>query len=195
MRPHRRAAVLAIAFSAAALVAGCDSLPELPHIDLSGIFDGNHPAAQTASLDVVQRDPDLTLRFHKMALKDSNVDPASNEITLHFDGKADAAVIADIQRSAPDSIAGTHTNGDSATIVASKDVEFETTPQADGFDLTLKPRAAGAAPMAAPTEPVETGLLRGDTKAAEAGGEIDGLQREDLRIAFGVDDAQAGSGL
>jgi hypothetical protein len=184
MRPHRRAAVLAAAFSMAALTAGCDSLPELPHIDLSGIFDGNHSAAQSASLDVVQRDPDLTLRFHRMLLKDSTVDPTSNEITLRFNGDVDAGVIGDIQRSAPDWIAGTHTNGDAATIVASKDVEFTTTPEPDGFDLTLKPRAANALPVAAPTEPVETDPLRGDTK--EAGAEIDGLQRKDLRIAFGV---------
>ena len=85
---------------------------------------------------------------------------------------------------APDWIAGTHTNGDAATIVTSKDVEFTTTPEPDGFDLTLKPRAANALPVAAPTEPVETDPLRGDTK--EAGAEIDGLQRKDLRIAFGV---------
>jgi hypothetical protein len=192
MRSHRRAAILVAAFSAASLIAGCDSLPELPHIDLSGIFDGNHPATQPATLDVVQRDLDLTLRFHKMTLKDSTVDPASNEITLRFDGTPDAAVIADIQHSAPDWIAGTHTNGDAATIVASKDVEFTTTPETDGFDLTLKPRVAKAAPVAAPTEPVETGILRGDTK--DAGAEIDGLQREDLRIAFGVP-APSDSGL
>jgi hypothetical protein len=164
----------------------------LPRIDLSGIFDGNHPATQPATLDVVQRDPDLTLRFHIMTLKDSTVDPASNEITLRFDGNPDAAVIADIQHSAPDWIAGTHTNGDAATIVASKDVEFSTVPDADGFELTLKPRGANAVPMAAPTEPVETDPLRGDTKAADD--EIDGLQREDLRIAFGVP-APSDSGL
>jgi hypothetical protein len=192
MRPHPRAAFLAVAFSATALIAGCDSLP---HIDLSGIFDGNHPAAQTASLDVVQRDADLMLRVHGIALKDSHVDPGSNEITLHFDGPADTAVIADIQRSAPDWIAGTQTNGDAATIVASKDVEFTTTPEADGFDLTLKPRAANSAPMAAPTEPVQTDPLRGDTKAAEANDDIDGLQREDLRTAFGVDNTSSDSGL
>lgn len=192
MRPHPRAAFLAVAFSAAALIAGCDSLP---HIDLSGIFDGNHPAAQTASLDVVQRDPDLTLRVHGIALKDSHVDPGSNEITLHFDGPANTAVIADIQRSAPDWIAGTQTSGDAATIVASKDVEFATTPKADGFDLTLKPRAVNALPVAAPTEPVETDPLRGDAKDASVDGQIDGLQREDLRTAFGVDNAPANSGL
>jgi hypothetical protein len=184
MRPHSRAAFLIAAFSAAALVAGCDSLP---HIDLSGIFDGNHPAAQTASLDVVQRDPDLTLRFRKMMLKDAKVDAGSNEITLHFDGNADATVIADVQHSAPDWIAGTQTNGDTATIVASKDVEFSTAPDADGFELTLKPRMASAAPVAAPTEPVETTPLRGDQKDAAATDEVDGMQREDLRTAFGVD--------
>lgn len=193
MRPHHRAAFLTVALSTAALTAGCDSLPELPHIDLSGIFDGNHSATQPATLDVVQRDPDLTLRFHRMMLKDSAVDSAANEITLHFDSNADAGVIADIQRSAPDWIAGTHTNGDTATIVASKDVEFSTVPEADGFDLTLKPRAANAAPMAVPTEPVETDMLRGDTK--DAGAEIDGLQREDLRIAFGVPPEPSDKGL
>jgi hypothetical protein len=192
MRPQPRAALLAVALSATALIAGCDSLP---HIDLSGIFDGNHPSAQTASLDVVQRAPDLMLRFHNIALKDSNVDPGSNEITLHFDGNADAAVIGDIQRSAPEWIAGTQTNGDAATIVASKDVEFSTAPEADGFDLTLKPRAARAVPMAAPTEPVETDPLRGDTKDSNASGEIDGLQREDLRVAFGVDNPPSDGGL
>lgn len=192
MRPHSRATLLAVAFSAVALVAGCDSLP---HIDLSGIFDGNHPETQTASLDVVQTNPDLTLRFHRIALKDSHVDPGSNEITLHFDGSADAAVIADIQRSAPGWIAGTQTNGDAATIVASKDVEFSTAPEADGFELTLKPRTADAIPVAAPMEPVETDPLRGDTKAVDANDQIDGLQREDLRIAFGVDTPPSDGGL
>lgn len=181
MRSHSRAAFLIAAFSAAALIAGCDSLP---HIDLSGIFDGNRPAVQPASLEVVQRDPDLMLRFHRMALKDSTVDQGSNEITLHFDGKPDSAVIADVQRSAPDWIAGTQTNGDAATIVASKDVEFLTEPAADGFELTLKPRTAGMAPIAAPTEPVEADPLRGDQKDAD--GDVNGMQREDLRMAFGV---------
>jgi hypothetical protein len=195
MRPHRRATFLAAAFSVAALIAGCDSLPTLPRIDLSGIFDGNHPAMQTASLDVVESNPDLTLRFHKLALKDSHVDAGSNEITLQFEGKADATLIADIQRSAPDWIAGTQINGDTATIVASRDVDFSTTPDADGFDLMLKRRAVNAAPSAAPTEPVEEAPLRGDTKDA---GEIDGLQREDLNVAFGVDnksDGASGAGL
>lgn len=183
-----RAAFLAAAFAATALTAGCESLPALPKIDLSGWFDGNHGMAQTASLDVVQREPNLTLRFHKLALKDSNVDPGSNEITLHFNGNADPAVIADIQHSAPDWIAGTQAKDDTATIVASKDVEFSTTPEADGFDLTLTPRAvANAVPTAAPTVSVETESLRGDATDPGAGGEIDGLQREDLRGAFGVD--------
>jgi hypothetical protein len=96
-------------------------------------------------------------------------------------------VIADIQRSAPDWIAGTQTNGDTATIVARKDVEFSTAPASDGFELTLKPRVASAVPVAAPTEPVETDLLRGDQKDAAADGDVDGMQREDLRTAFGVD--------
>jgi hypothetical protein len=196
MRPHRRATFLAAAFSVAALIAGCDSLPILPRIDLSGIFDGNHPAAQTASLDVIESNPDLTLRFHKLALKDSHVDAGSNEITLQFEGNADAALIADIQRSAPNWIAGTQINGDTATIVASKDVDFSTRPAADGFDLTLKQRAANAAPSAAPTEPVEEAPLRGDTNDAGLSGDIDGAQREDLNVAFGVDDKSAsGAGL
>lgn len=198
MRPLHRAASLAAIFGITASIAGCDSLPTLPRIDLSGWFDGNHgPAQTTASLDVVQRDPDLTLRFHKVSLKDSNVDPGSNEITLHFNGEADAAVIADIQRSAPDWIAGTQAKGDTATVVASKDVEFSTKPEADGFDLTLRPRTmANGAPAAAPTTPVETDSLRGDTPDAGTNGEIDGLQREGLRGAFGVDDqANANSGL
>ncbi|HEY2032107.1 MAG TPA: hypothetical protein VGH02_00320 [Rhizomicrobium sp.] len=182
-----RAAFLAAAFAATAFASGCDSLPDMPSIDLSGWFDGNHGTTQTASIDVVQREPDLTLRIHKLALKDSSVDPGSNEITLHFTGNADPAVIADIQRSAPDWIAGTQAKDDTATIVASKEVEFSTTPEADGFDLILKPRVvANAAPVAAATVSVETDSLRGDT--ADAGGEIDGLQREGLRGAFGVDD-------
>lgn len=188
----RRALLLAASLSTVLMAAGCDSLPSLPRIDLSGIFDGNHPAAPSASLDVIQREPDLTLHFHRMALKDSNVDPGSNEITLHFNGNADAAVIGDVQRSAPDWIAGTQTNGDAATIVASRDVEFSAIQQGDGFDLILKPRTASAIPMAAPTEPVETDPLRGDTKDANDG--VDGLQREDMRTAFGVDDQSNSSG-
>lgn len=190
MRSHSRAVFLAVAFSAAALMAGCDSL-DLPRIDLSGIFDGNHPATQVASLDVAERSPDLTMHFHRLALKDSHVDTSSNEITLQFDGKADAALIADVQRSAPDWIAGTQINGDTATIVASKDVEFSTAPNADGFDLMLKQRVTNAAPAAAPTEPVEETPLRGETKDA---GDVDGMQREDLQVAFGVDDKSDGTG-
>lgn len=189
MHPRHRIAALAAALSATALLAGCDSLPELPHIDLSGIFDGNHGAPKSASLDVIQSEPDLTLRFHKLTLKDTSIDLASNEITLRFNGEADAQVIADIQRSAPDWIAGTHANGDTATIVASKDVEFSTAAAPDGFDLTLKPRAvAGAVPDAAPTVSVEAESLPGDDQDNGGGGPIDGLQREDLRIAFGVND-------
>lgn len=189
MHPHRRAVFLALAFSAAAFVAGCDSL-DLPRIDLSGIFDGNHAETQVASLDVVEHNPDLTIRFHRLALKDSHVDAGSNEITLQFDGKANATLIADVQRSAPDWIAGTQINGDTATIVASKEVEFSTAPDADGFDLTLKQRPVNAVPVAAPTEPVEETPLRGDTKDA---GDVDGMQREDLQVAFGVDDKSDGA--
>lgn len=191
----RRALLLAASLSAVLAVAGCDSLPSLPRIDLSGVFGGNHPAVQPASLDVVQREPDLTLHFRGLTLKDSNIDYGSNEITLHFNGSADPAVIADVQRSAPDWIAGTQTNGDAATIVASKDVDFSTALAADGFELTLKPRSA--APVAAPTEPVETDPLRGDTKETSTNDGIEGLQREDMRTAFGVDDQStaAGSGL
>lgn len=196
MRPHRRTLFLIAALSVAALMAGCDSLPALPRIDLSGIFDGNHPAAQVASLDVVENNPDLTLRFHKLTLKNSHVDAGSNEITLQFDGKADAGLVADVQRSAPDWIAGTQINGDTATIVASKDVDFSTRPDADGFDLMLKRRIANTAPSAAPTEPVEEAPLRGDTNDAGLSGNIDGMQREDLNLAFGADDKPAsGAGL
>ena len=185
----RHRALLVLAFGATALVAGCDSLPNyVPHIDLSGLFDGNRPAATPAqTLDVVQMTPDLALRFHGMTLADSKVDPGSNEITLHFAGAANAGVIADIQRAAPDWIAGAQSNGDTATIIASKDVSFSTAPTTDGFALILKPNAVAAPPQAAPTAPVETDALRGDVAAIE-GGTVDGLQREDLRGAFGIDD-------
>jgi hypothetical protein len=192
MRP-RRLASLTAALAVIALTAGCDSLPSLPRIDLSGWFDGNHGPAPAASLDVVQREPDLTFRFHKLALKDSSVDPGSNEITLRFTGPVDSALIADVQRSAPDWIAGTHVADDTATIVAKKDVEFATMPQADGFDLTLKPKLA-AAPLAAPTTPVETDPLRGAMPDADASGNVDGLQRQGMLDAFGAND-QPASGL
>ena len=170
-----------------ALVAGCDSLPTLPEIDLSGWFGGNHGTQQIASLDVVQREPYLIFHFHKLALKDASVDPGSNEITLHFDGDADPAIITDVQRSAPDWIAGTQVKDNSATIVAGKDVEFSTTPDGDGFNLTLKPRAiADAGPAAAPTVAVETDSLSGDTASPDA--DIDGLQREGSRDPFGAPD-------
>ena len=186
MRPHRRTAYLAIVLAATALTAGCDSLPALPRLDLSGWFGGNHgPERTEASLDVVQREPDLTLRFHKVSLKNSSIDPGSNEITLHFNGNADTTVIADVQRSAPDWIAGTQAKDDTATIVASKDVEFSVTPEADGFDLTLKPRVASA-PAAAPTTPVETDPLRGPSPDADAKDGVDGLQREGMLDAFGA---------
>src|SRR5512146_1278967 len=193
---RHRAVFLAMALGATAFLGGCESIG-LPDIDLSGFFSGNHPAERpTATLDVVRQQPDLMLRFRGMALKDSSVDPQSNEITLHFAGDADAGVIADVQHSAPDWIVGTQAKGDTATIIASKDVEFSISPEPDGFDLTLKPKQA--APEAAPTEPVQTEPLRGDTSDAGGGGGVDGWQREGLRGAFGVDDkteAQSGSGL
>lgn len=195
---RQRALLLAMAFGATALLSGCDSL-SLPDIDLSGFFGGNHPAARPmASLDVVQQQPDLTLRFHGMQLADSSVDPQANEISLHFAGDADANVIADVQHSAPDWIVGAQAKGDTATIIASKDVDFSTTRYADGFELTLKPRQTASAPEAAPVEPVQTESLRGDASDPGKDGEIDGLQREGLRGAFGVDDKAdtlSGSGL
>ncbi|MGN6516285.1 MAG: hypothetical protein ACTHLR_10665 [Rhizomicrobium sp.] len=195
---RQRSLLLAMAFGATALLGGCDSL-SLPEIDLSGFFGGNHPAARPmASLDVVQQQPDLTLRFHGMELADSTVDPQANEISLHFAAEADAHVIADVQRSAPDWIVGAQAKGDTATIIASKDVDFTTVRGADGFELTLKPRQTAATPEAAPVEPVQTDTLRGDASDPGTDGEIDGLQREGLRGAFGVDDktdASSGSGL
>jgi hypothetical protein len=192
MRPHRRFASLAPALAVIALTAGCDSLPSLPRIDLSGWFDGNHGPSQTeASLDVVQREPDLTFRFHKLALKDSSVDAGSNEITLHFAGPVDSTLITDVQQSAPDWIAGTHVAGDTATIVAKRDVAFSTAPQADGFDLTLTPKLA-APPQAAPTTPVEIDPLRGTSPNAGTSGEVDGLQRQGMLDGFGVNDQTAG---
>ncbi|HWA30739.1 MAG TPA: hypothetical protein VG867_06565 [Rhizomicrobium sp.] len=184
----RHSALLILAFGATALVAGCDSLPDyVPHIDLSGLFGGNQPAQTPAqTLDVVQMTPALALRFRGVTLKDSKIDPGSNEITLRFADKANAGVVADIQRAAPDWIAGAQSSGDTATVVARKDVVFSTAPTTDGFVLILKPNETADAPEAAPTEPVETGTLRGDVAAAD-GGTIDGLQREDLRGAFGVD--------
>jgi hypothetical protein len=187
MRPYRRNIPLAAAFGATLLIAGCDSLPSLPRIDLSGWFNGNHGEEKTASLDVVERAPDLTFRFHKLILTGSNVDAGSNEITLHLAGPIDSSLIADIQRSAPDWIAGAQANGDTATIVAKKDVDFSTTRISDGFDLTLKPRIPGA-PTAAPTTPVETDPLRGAEPNANASGEVDGLQRQGMLMGFGVDD-------
>jgi hypothetical protein len=192
MRPYRRNIPLAVAFGATLLIAGCDSLPSLPRIDLSGWFDGNHGSGQTASLDIVERTPNLTFRFHKLALKDSSVDAGSNAITLHFSSPVDNALIADVQRSAPDWIAGTHVADDTATIVAKKDVAFSTAPQADGFDLTLTPKLA-AAPLAAPTTPVETDPLRGVEPNADTSHAVDGLQREGMLTGFGVE-RQTGPG-
>lgn len=184
----RHRAILILAFGATALVAGCDSLPDyVPHIDLSGFFGGNRPATAPAqTLDVVAMQPDLILRFHGAMLKDSNVDGGSNEITLRFTDKANAGVIADVQHAAPGWIAGAQSEGDTATIVANKDVSFSTVPAPDGFILILKPDETASAPQGAATEPVETDALRGDVAATD-GGAIDGLQREDLRGAFGVD--------
>jgi hypothetical protein len=192
MRSYRRNIPLAAALGAALLIAGCDSLPSLPRIDLSGWFNGNHGEEQTASLDIVARAPDLTFRFHKLALTGSHVDRGSNAITLQFAGPVDSSLIADVQRSAPDWIAGTQTNGDTATVVAKRDVDFSTAPVADGFDLILKPRMAGV-PLAAPTTPVETEPLRGAEPNGNASDDVDGLQREGMLTGFGTDD-HPGSG-
>ena len=187
MRPDQRTALLAAAFAAIAFVSGCDSLPALPEIDLSGWFNGNHGKTSAASLDVVQHEPDLIFRVHNLSLKDFTVDPGANEITLHFNDNADPAVIADIQRSAPEWIAGAQAKEDAATIVANRDVEFSAVPEPEGFDLTLRPRAvASAKAVTSPVEPVETNLLRGDSSEADAGAEVDGLQREGLLDAFGA---------
>jgi len=184
---RRRHLLLIPTLSATLLIGGCDSLPSLPRVDLSGWFGGNHGDAPAASLDVVSRDPDLTFRFHKLALAGSNVDAGSNEITLHFTGPVDSNLVADIQRSAPDWIAGAQANGDTATIVAKRDVEFSTTRLADGFDLTLKPKSTGT-PLAAPTTPVETDPLRGAEPNADTSGNVDGMQREGMLTGFGADD-------
>lgn len=192
MRFSRRTVPMAAALGAILLLAGCDSLPR---IDLSGWFGGNHGEEKTASLDIVTREPDLTFRFHKLNLTGSNVDAGSNEITLHFTGPVESDLIADVQRSAPDWIAGAQASGDTATIVAKKDVDFSTTRVADGFDLTLKPRMASA-PLAAPTTPVEADPLRGPEPNVDPSGNVDGLQREGMLMGFGADDhAGSGSGL
>ena len=184
MRSLRRTSLLIVSLAFASLAAGCDS------IDLSGIFfDGNRPAVTPASFDVVQQDSDLALRFHGVTLKDANADPGSNAITMHFVGNADADLLADVQKRAPDWIMGTQANADSGTIVAKKDVEFATAPTADGFTLTLKARStADATPSAAPTVPVQTDPLRSDVNETVSGAAVEGVQRGDLRGAFGVND-------
>jgi hypothetical protein len=197
MRLDRLNLPLVAALGVTLLIAGCDSLPTLPRIDVSGWFDGNHGEKKAASLDVVEHDNGLIFRFHKLALIGSNVDAGSNEITLHFSDPVGSGLIADVQSSAPDWIAGAQANGDSATIVAKKNVDFSTTRVADGFELTLKPRMTGA-PLAAPTTPVETDPLRGVEPAANSSEDLDGLQKEGMLTGFGVDgspDTSTGNGL
>jgi hypothetical protein len=185
-----------ISFFAASLllaspIAGCENL--------SGLVDqtfGPDPRV-IAFVDVTQDQPDLQAYFHGTILKNAQPDDAASEIALTLDGAADAQLFAGLQHRAPDWIRGTHVDGNTAIVVARDDVAFSTSTEANGFLLTITPRIAASRaaasntvdaepPSAAPVEPVRvvTDTLRGeqDTKRESAPA---GLQRDDLRAAFG----------
>jgi len=171
-----------------AQLAGCETVRSVENY-----LDIDPGASSAASFELVQDRPSLDLRFHGVALKDSNVDAGSNAIALHLDSDADAQLMAQVQRRVPDWIVATHTDGGTATIVARSDVAFSTVPQPDGFDLLMTAHtteaAAAAPPAAAPTVAVQTTSLRSEMPQAAA--PVDGLQNEGLRGAFGVDDKPA----
>jgi hypothetical protein len=156
------------ALAAVASVSGCDTLSQM-----QSWLPGN----SAPSFDITQDSPSLEAQFHGVTLKDAKPDDSGTEIALQLDSNADADEFAAFQRRVPDWILGTHTDGNTANIVARAASEFSAEPVSDGFVLKIKPRDAAAAMAASVTEAAE------DPR--------DGMQREDLDTPFGVAETPA----
>ena len=156
--------LLFAALAAVASVSGCDTLSEM-----QSWLPGN----SAPSFDIAQDQPTLEAQFHGTALKDSKPDDSGTEIALQLDSKADADEFAAFQRRVPDWILGTHTDGNTANIVARTASDFSAESTSGGFVLKVKPRGAAVSDAGA-----------GVSDAAED--PRDGMQHEDLDQAFGV---------
>src|SRR6202000_2357927 len=115
--------LLFAALAAVASVSGCDTLSEM---------QSWLPGHNASSFDVTQDQPSLEAQFHGVTLKDSKPDDSGTEIALQLDNKADADELAAFQRRVPDWILGTHTDGNTANIVARTASDFLTEPTSDG---------------------------------------------------------------
>ncbi|HEY5336981.1 MAG TPA: hypothetical protein VIJ85_02160 [Rhizomicrobium sp.] len=160
------------AFAAIAALSGCDTISNL---QLSDMTDWLPSISNSQTFEVAQDQPSLEVRFHGATLKKANVDDSGNEIALQLDSTADASEFAAMQRRVPDWILGTHTDANTANIVARQAASFSAEPTPDGFVLKIAPRA-----VAAETPPI---TAVSDTVSENP---LDGLQREDLGVAFGV---------
>jgi hypothetical protein len=128
------------------------------------------PGSSAPSFEVTQDKPSLEAQFHGVTLKDSKPDENGTEIALQLGDTADAQEFAAFQRRVPDWILGTHTDGNTANIVARTPGNLSAKPTSDGFTLKIKSRDVAA-----------------DAQAGEpADDPRDGMQRGDLDTVFGV---------
>jgi hypothetical protein len=153
--------LLLAALMAVASLSGCDTLSEM-----QSWLPGN----SAPSFEITQDKPVLEAQFYGVVLKGSKPDENGTEIALQLDGNADAEEFAAFQRRVPDWILGTHTDGNTANIVARTPADLSADPTSDGFTLKIKSRDVAA--DAQTDEPAEDPL--------------DGMQRGDLDTVFGV---------
>jgi hypothetical protein len=157
--------LLAGALAAVGCLSGCDTL--------SGVT-GWIPGLGHPQFEMAQDATSLEIHVHGATLEDAKIDQDANAVALTLNGTADAKEFAQIQKDAAQWIAGTHTDGDTATLVAREPVKIAASPDGDGFVVSFQKREV-AATAAAP-----------DSEDAPVGEPLDGIQREDLGTAFGV---------
>jgi hypothetical protein len=158
-----RSLLLVATLAAVASVSGCDTLSQM---------ESWLPGNSTPSFDITQDKPSLEAQFHGVTLKGAKPDDGGTEIALQLDSKADAEEFAAFQRRVPDWVLGTHTDGNTANIVARAPADLSAEATSDGFVLKMKSRDVTADAQPAATEPAD------DPR--------DGMQREDLDTVFGV---------
>src|ERR1700761_3342781 len=118
--------LLLAAFATVACVSGCGTLTQMQ----SWLPGGGAP-----SFDITQDKPTLEAQFHGVTLKDAKPDDSGTEIALQLDSQADAEEFAAFQRRVPDWVLGTHTDGETATIVSRTAADLSAEPTSNGFVL------------------------------------------------------------
>ncbi len=156
--------LLAGALASVGCLSGCDTL--------SGMTSWV-PGLGHSQFEVAQDQASLEIHIHDATLQDAKVDADANAVALTLGGTADAKEFAQIQKDTPQWIAGTHTDGNTATLVARESVKIAASPDGDGFVVSFQKREVATAN--AP-----------DADDAPANEPLDGIQREDLGTAFGV---------